>query len=370
MKFSLAILAFLIIPLVALAQGVPPPNAMNSTAAAPVPTPTVDAASAPKITCAAPNFDFKTVDEGPDIVHEFHCRNHGMGKLIITNVSTSCGCTAAVVKKQGAAAGSNDTATYPVTVMPGRGFVVKATFHTSGRPGHSTKFITVTNNDPTAPGFQLKLDMTVVRDVDLQPDRLYLYGLKHGEAHSATIKVLGKPGMPLNVLSAQSANGVVTVASITPYKDDNKDETQIRSGATIEVDLSAAQTIGSFTDSIVIKTDSEKKPEVTVPVLGEVTGNVQFNPKSLYFAPQQSSPVTISFTVEKPQGFAIRRVESAKHLVRPYVFKTSDSAGDHYYLVVSVNKNIPKESDGKDEVMVYTNDADQSVISIDVQANK
>src|SRR5271170_1382725 len=109
MKFSLAILAFLTIPPVALAQGVPPPNAMSSTAAAPVPTPTADAASAPKITCAAPNFDFKTVDEGPDIVHEFHCRNHGAGKLIITNVSTSCGCTAAVVKKLGAAKASNDT---------------------------------------------------------------------------------------------------------------------------------------------------------------------------------------------------------------------------------------------------------------------
>jgi hypothetical protein len=343
---------------------------MNMAAAGPVPTPTVDAANAPKVACAHPNFDFKTVDEGPDIVHEFHCRNRGTGKLVITNVSTSCGCTAAVVKKLGSAKGSNDTASYPVTVMPGAGFVVKATFHTSGRPGHSTKFITVTNNDPTASGFQLKLDMTVVRDVDLQPDRLYLYGLKHGEAHSATIKVLGKPGMALTVLSAQSANGVVTVTSITPYKDDNKDETQIRSGATIQVDLSAAQTIGSFTDNIVIKTDSEKKPEVTVPVLGEVTGNVQFNPKSLYFAPQQSSPVTISFTVEKPQGFAIRRVESTKHLVRPYVVKTSDSAGDHYYLVVSVNKNIPKESDGKDEVMVYTNDAEQPTISIDVQANK
>jgi hypothetical protein len=370
MKFSFAILAFLSMPFLALAQGVPPPNAMNMTTAAPVSTPKVDTMGTPKITCAAPNFDFKTVDEGPDIVHEFHCRNRGTGKLIITNVSTSCGCTAAVVKKQGAAAGSNDTAAYPVTVMPGRGFVVKATFHTSGRPGHSTKFITVSNNDTTASGFQLKLDMTVVRDVDLQPDRLYLYGLKHGEPHSASIKVLGKPGMDLTVLSAQSSNGVVTVTSITPYKDDNKDETQVRSGATIQVDLSAAQTIGSFTDNIVIKTDSDKKPEVTVPVLGEITGNVQYNPKSLYFAPQQSTPVTVTFTLEKPQGFAIRKVESAKHLVRPYVVKTSDSAGDHYYLVASVNKTIPKESDGKDQIIVYTNDAEQPAISIDVQANK
>jgi hypothetical protein len=303
-------------------------------------------------------------------VHEFHCRNRGKGKLIITNVSTSCGCTAAVVKNLKAKPGTDDKASYPVTFLPGAAIVIKATFHTANRPGHSTKMITVTSNDPVNPGFQLKLDMTVVRDVDLHPDRLYLYNIKHGQPHSASITVLGKPGLELNVLSAQSSNGVVTVTSVTPYNEDNKDPAQNHTGAVVQVDLSAAQTIGTFTDNIVIKTDFEKKPEVTVPVLGEVTGKIQFNPKSLYFAPQQTAPVTISFTADNPQSFAIRRVESTKHLCRPFVSKTSDVSGDHYYLVVSVNKNIPKESDGKDQVMVYTNDSEQPTIPIDVQANK
>jgi hypothetical protein len=217
----------------------------------------------------------------------------------------------------------------------------------------------------------MKLDMTVVRDVEIHPDRLYLYGLKHGQAKSSPITIYGKPGMPLNILSAKSSNGVVTVSSVVPYKDDNKDPTQIHSGAIIQVDVSASQTIGSFTDNIDIKTDSAKKPDVTVPVLGEVTGKVQFNPKSLYFAPQQSSPITITFTADEPQNFAIRKVESANHLVRPYITKTMGPNGfDQYSLVVSVNKNIPKESDGKDEVVIYTNDDEQPKISIDVQASK
>jgi hypothetical protein len=357
MKFFLSFLMALSLPLVVLAQGGPGP--------------VVKSANAPKVTCAHPNFDFKNVDEGPDIIHEFHCRNRGVGKLIVTNVSTSCGCTAAVLKKLGAKAGSDDKASYPVTVMPGSAFIIKATYHTSGRPGHATKIITVTSNDPVTPGFQLKLDMTVVRDIEIHPDRLYLYGLKHGEAHSSPITVYGKPGMPLNVLSAQSSNGVVTVSSIVPYKDDNKDPTQVHSGAIIQVDVSAAQTIGSFTDNIDIKTDSVKKPDITVPVLGEVNGKVQFNPKSLYFAPQQSSPITITFTADQPQSFTIRQVESTKHLVRPYIIKSMGPSGfDQYSLVVSVNKNLPKESDGKDEVIVYTNDDEQPKISIDVQANK
>ncbi len=356
MKSFLALSAFLSIPLFVMAQGVP--------------APAVKAANGPKVTCAHPNFDFKNVDEGPDIVHEFHCRNRGVGKLVVTNVSTSCGCTAAVIKNLMAKTGTDDKASYPVTVMPGAAFVVKATYHTSGRPGHATKIITVTSNDPVNPGFQLKLDMTVVRDIDLHPDRLYLYGLKHGEPHSASVTILGKPGMPLSILSAQSSSGVVTVASVTPYQD-TSDPKQIRNGATIQVNLSAAQTIGSFTDSIVVKTDNVKKPEVTIPILGEITGKVQFNPKSLYFAPQQSSPITITFTADQPQSFAIRRVESTKHLVRPYIVKTQGSSGfNQYSLIVSVNKNIPKESDGKDQVIIYTNDDEQPTIPIDVQASK
>src|ERR1039458_3019736 len=138
----------------------------------------------------------------------------------------------------GVAKGANDAASYPATFLPGEIVVIKATFHTAGRPGHSTKFITVTSNDPVTPGFQLKLDMTVVREVDLQPDRLYLYNLKKGQPKTSNIKILGKPNMPLKILSAVSTSGAVTVTSVTPFED----PTEHRSGANIVVDLGAAQT--------------------------------------------------------------------------------------------------------------------------------
>ena len=164
------------LPLSALADAVAPVT-QQAAPSAPAPTATPDLKHAPKITCASPNFDFGNMDEGPDIVHEFHCKNSGKGKLIITNVSTSCGCTSAVMNQKG----TNTPANYPVTFGPGEAVVVKATYHTANRPGHATKIITVASNDPVNPNFQLKLDMTVVRDVDVQPDRLYLYGVKKDE---------------------------------------------------------------------------------------------------------------------------------------------------------------------------------------------
>lgn len=332
----------------------------------PVPTPAVNPKTAPKIVCASPNFDFGNMDEGPDITHQFRCRNAGHGKLIVTGVSTSCGCTAAVAQKA-SPKGGNGAPSYPVTFTAGEAVIIKATYHTQGRPGHATKIITVASNDPANPNFQLKLDMTVVRDVDVQPDRLYLYGVKKDESRTSTIKILGKPNHPLHVLSATAKSGTVTVTSLTPFEDPNEH----RSGATLVVDLSKGLTIGGFTDEILVKTDSVKKPEVTISVLGEVRGNVQFNPKTLYFSPHQDIPVTISFQSETPKSFVIRSVESLKHLTRPHVFKTTGPDGvDQYSVAVNCIKDLPKDSDGKDQIVVITNDPEMGRIIIDAQVNK
>lgn len=362
MKYSYRIFAFLMMPTLALAQ------AAGTTAPAAsglAPTPTVDLANAPKITAAKPKFDFGNVDEGPDIVHKFRVVNRGKGTLKIKSVSTSCGCTAAVAGSKYPVPAADKAQGVTAVIPPGGSDYIVATYHTNGRPGHATKFITVSSNDPASPGFQLQLDMTVQRDVDVQPDRLYLYSIKHGQSHPSTLKVLGKAGEDLQVLSAVSTGNVVTVTGVTPYKEDSTN----RNGATIQVDVPVTLAIGSFTDNISIKTSSLKKPEVTVSVMGEVVGPVQFQPKTLSFAPHQDMPVTVTFTVDDPKKFAIRRVDSLKHLVRPSVVKTNVNGVDQYALSVSVLKNIPKDSDGKDEVEVYTNDPEMSKISIDVQAN-
>lgn len=362
MKVSRKLFVFLMGPTMALAQGVP--MAVPHSGAAPTAIPNM--ATAPKITAAAPKFDFHNVDEGPDIVHKFRIVNRGKGTLKIKSVSTSCGCTAAIPGSKYPVPKADKDQGVMAIIPPGGSDYIQATYHTNGRPGHATKFITVTSNDPVNPSFQLQLDMTVQREIDIQPDRLYLYNLKHGQPHSSTLKLLGKAGEDLQILSATATGNVVTVTSVAPYKD----EANNRNGATIQVDVPVTQPIGSFTDSISIKTNNKKKPEVTVPVLGEIVGPVQYNPKSLNFAPHQEMPVTVIFTPDNPQHFAIRRVESEKHLVRPSITKTNVNGVDQYSLSVSVVKNIPQSSDGKDEVDVYTNDPEMPKIMVDVQAAK
>ncbi|HET9870471.1 MAG TPA: DUF1573 domain-containing protein, partial [bacterium] len=221
--------------------------------------PTVTAANGPKLYCPYPKFDFHNVDEGPDIVHLFHFRNTGKSTLVISGVHTSCGCTAAVEDKK--------------EVPPGGLGTIKATFHTQGRPGHSTKIITVDTNDPVNPSFQMQLDMTVVREVDVQPERSYFYGLKHNTSQTNQVTIVGKPHHYLHVLSAQPASGKVTV-QMTPYVD----KAAHRYGATLAITAPATLPIGEFSDNIDVKTDDPKKPDLQVPIQGEVVGRVQYSP--------------------------------------------------------------------------------------------
>ena len=345
--------ALFLLPMALGAQTTPVPPAgasLSSTAvvAAPVSAAAPSAASGPKIYCAHPKFDFHNVDEGPDIIHEFHFRNVGKSTLVISDVHTSCGCTAAVEDKK--------------QVPPGAIGTIKATYHTQGRPGHATKIITITSNDPVNPSFQMQLDMTVVWEVDVQPERAYFYGLKHETTQTNSVKILGKPHHLLHILSAQSANGKVSVV-FAPYVD----QAAHRYGADLEITAPVTLPIGEFSDNIEIKTDDLKKPSLEIPVQGEVVGRVQYSPKTVYFGAKQLQPSYVQFTVASPQGFSIRSVSSLKHLIRPDVKKiTSPDGTDSFSIEIYCVQNLPANSDGEDELDVTTNDTEQPMIKIPV----
>jgi len=349
MKRASLILALFLAPWVLRAEGAAPAPSSGSPAAGV--TALVDK-NAPKIYFPHPQFDFGKVSEGPDIVHEFQFHNRGNTVLKIGNVSTSCGCTAAVESKK--------------EIMPGGSGTIKATYHTSGRPGAATKIITVTSNDPVNPSFQLKMQMTVEREVDVQPERVYLYGVKKGTVRTESVRVLGKAGKTLRILSAESLQHVVGVSFGPITVDADK-----RIGAGVTISLPVTQGVGVFSDSIKVKTNNPKKPELEINVMGEVVGRVQYNPKEIVFHANPTAPVTVQLTITDPAGFAFRKVESTKGLARPFIRKSQGPDGsDLYQLEVAAVGTLPKDSDGKDEVVLYTNDDDQPKIVVPVTLQK
>lgn len=77
-------------------------------------------------------FDFGSVDEGVQAVHEFEFENTGNAPIVLSDVRASCGCTTPSWTKE--------------PVAPGAKGTIKASYNSEGRPGTFVKSITITSN--------------------------------------------------------------------------------------------------------------------------------------------------------------------------------------------------------------------------------
>ncbi len=91
--------------------------------------------------------DFRSITEGETVAFNFNFTNSGKSDLIISDVSTSCGCT---------------VPEYPKTpIRPGGKGFIKVTFNSAGKHGYQTKnIVIVANTQPNVT--QLKIKAQVV----------------------------------------------------------------------------------------------------------------------------------------------------------------------------------------------------------------
>jgi uncharacterized cupredoxin-like copper-binding protein len=81
--------------------------------------------------------DFGKVPEGQKIEYTFKFENKGTESLIIKDIKTSCGCTAAVVSSN--------------SIKPGEVGSIKVDFDTKNRSGRNSKSVTIVSNDNKEP---------------------------------------------------------------------------------------------------------------------------------------------------------------------------------------------------------------------------
>lgn len=100
----------------------------------------------PKIQFEKTRHDFGKVIEGEIVSYNFKFTNTGNADLIITKVSTSCGCTAS---------------DYPIDpVKPGETAEIEAKFNSENRTGFQNKRITVlTNATPAKTNLYIRADV-------------------------------------------------------------------------------------------------------------------------------------------------------------------------------------------------------------------
>ena len=108
----------------------------------------VPAPKKPKVLFPVLNHDFGKMLDGDTKEYSFVVKNTGENTLIIRKVKTSCGCTAADLKK--------------TEIKPGEETSIDVKFDSSGTHGKQLKTITVICNDPANP----KILLTIAAEVE------------------------------------------------------------------------------------------------------------------------------------------------------------------------------------------------------------
>ncbi|MCX7974702.1 MAG: DUF1573 domain-containing protein [Candidatus Aminicenantes bacterium] len=101
----------------------------------------------PRITFKEKVKSFTKVKEGAKLRHEFIFTNTGNAPLMIKRVTTSCGCTAALVSED--------------KIMPGKEGKISVEFDTRGYYGQVTKLVYVESNDPIEPRQVLEIQAEI-----------------------------------------------------------------------------------------------------------------------------------------------------------------------------------------------------------------
>lgn len=245
-------------------------------------------AAGPVAVPAATVVDVGTTPRGETIEHSFVIANEGDAPLELTDVRPSCGCT---------------VARFDAVVAPGQRGEIHAEVRTTGFRGAIAKSITVLTNDPRNPRIQLVVKALLQTPVEVEP----------GYARFVTID--GSPAKPAEqtVWSPDHPDlEILEVRSPLPFVEVERLEGEAESGRhRLVVHLADDAPIGPFGDRIVVVTDHPEKPEVTIPVTGNVRPMLAVLPPVAELGQRDlAEPFVASLLVRNLSSSAIRLGEA------------------------------------------------------------
>ncbi|MDD2942958.1 MAG: DUF1573 domain-containing protein [bacterium] len=214
----------------------------------------------PRLEFAAPVYDFGSVAQGKTIVHGFSFVNEGEAELVIQRVVPACGCTIASL--------SHDR------YQPGEKGRIDVTFDSSGFWGNKVKSVRVYSNDPRRPSYVLTVQGVVVREVEVNPSRIYFGSVRGGTENEKSFSV-STSSSELKILEVESKSEYLKV-KMPIVADDNG----IYHGT---VALSNKVPVGMFRHRIVVKTTSNEYPVLTIPVFARIEGDLVAEPQDISF---------------------------------------------------------------------------------------
>ena len=221
-------------------------------------------AGAPKIQVPEPVYDFGTINEGEQVSHVFQFKNAGDAELVITDVKTSCGCTAAMTSSK--------------TIGPGAQGTLKLDFNSKGRKGRQTKTATIHSNDPDQPATTVRITGNIsVSDepqITVEPKTLDLGVLEPGGTVVRRVTITNTGTAELAIEEFVGRNSVTVKKGAS---ESTKPVVQPRESLQIDVEAAPENKEGIYQGYLQIRNNSSQRI-VTVPLYGYISDKYMLKP--------------------------------------------------------------------------------------------
>ncbi len=290
-------------------------------------------------------YDFGIAGPGDKIDHTFKFTNVGFEPLQITRVSTSCGCTAALLTKK--------------EILPGGSGEIRATFETKRFEGDQKTTITIHSNDPDEPEIDLTIQGTIKRDVAVVPQGINFGDVEKGETLSGNVRLLQLSQNKLILYRIETNEKYLNVTT-SRFKEENS------RGFNIDITLKPEAPAGTLNEVITLHTSLKRRPRIDVPVWANILGRIRVRPKILSLGRiskggKISQAITVSSNDNAP--FHVRKVTCDL----PFIHLKS--LVDEKNNVVEISGAIDKVSPAgrlSGHIAIHTDDPGQGVIFVPI----
>jgi hypothetical protein len=195
------------------------------------------------------NFDFGKVKQGVKVTHTFQFKNTGTDTLLIHDVRSSCGCTAALVSKS--------------RIAPGMLGEISTTFNTAGRTSRQKKSINVQTNDPGKQSFVFTLQGNIFVSYELKPTYLRFKAIKPGESSNAEVTLVNRTEKTITLGTPQTPREDLAV---------ELDKTELKPGESTIVSgtFKPAANQSALTGSVTIPVLTDGEEPIKLRVYGRI----------------------------------------------------------------------------------------------------